>query len=117
MGFGPDPNAQSGMSPQGIQSQILRLEDMKSMAIAGEDYDRAAQYKEEIDMLRFNISPSSRAVSGQGPTIDALEQRLAHLRSMKSTAVAAQDYDMAEEYRVSTRHPLSTPQPQPHPQP
>jgi hypothetical protein len=28
-----------------VQSQIMRLEDLKSMAIASEDYDRAARYK------------------------------------------------------------------------
>ena len=57
--------------------------------------------QDEIDQVRYDARAALQSGSRQGPTIDALEQRLAHLRACKHTAVTNQDYDMAEEYRVS----------------
>jgi len=102
--------------------RLSRLEDLKSMAIATEDYERASLIKarahvyavwsavshlnapfcnqDEIDQVRHDAKSSAESANWQGPTIDALERRLAHLRECKHTAVTNQDYDMAEEYRV-----------------
>ena len=114
------------LDPRAIASQLQRLNELKAMAIASEDFVRAASFKdnealapvradlplqEEIDQLRFHAAAlddyQSTSPTGdwQGPTVDALERRLIHLQDWKRNAIEAQDYEMAEEYRV--REPLS----------